>query len=194
MTLWSLFCGAFGIARLFRNSAVFNPEAYGNWKRDSIRQVDFVSGCFLLIRRDLWQQLGGFDEDFFMYAEEADLCQRARALGARPVITPDATIVHYAGASETVASAKLVKLLAGKMTYARKHWVAAKVFGAQRLLEAMVLIRIAAFSLRKWALQTDDKERAREWRHVWRRRREWINGYSRRTEQGERQCLSAPVP
>ncbi len=38
-----------------------------------------VQGCFLLIRRELWEALGGFDLSFVMYGEEADLCRRARA-------------------------------------------------------------------------------------------------------------------
>ena len=41
-----------------------------------------VQGCFLLIRRDLWEALGGFDLSFVMYGEEADLCRRARRRAA----------------------------------------------------------------------------------------------------------------
>ena len=94
MSLWNLLCRATGLTGLFPKSELFNGEAFGGWRRDSVRQVDIVSGCFFLIEKDLWDHLGGFDPLFFMYGEEADLCLRAHALGARPVVTPDATIVH----------------------------------------------------------------------------------------------------
>src|SRR5690606_12092320 len=73
-TLWTVTCQGLGISTLMRGSRLFNPEGLGRWKRDSVRAVPVVTGCFLLIRRDLWEQLGGFDEGFFMYGEETDLC------------------------------------------------------------------------------------------------------------------------
>jgi N-acetylglucosaminyl-diphospho-decaprenol L-rhamnosyltransferase len=91
-TLWSVFCWAVGLNKF--KSDFFNPEAYPRWKRDTVRSVDMVTGCFFLIDRDLWEALGGFDRAFFMFGEEADLCMRARKLGARPKITPAATIIH----------------------------------------------------------------------------------------------------
>ena len=80
-TLWSLFCRASGLASPSAAARVFNPEDYGGWARDSERAVDVVQGSFLLITRELWEALGGFDPSFVMYGEEADLCRRARARG-----------------------------------------------------------------------------------------------------------------
>src|SRR5690606_2943956 len=99
-TPWSEFCHAVGLSAAFRGSRLLNPEGLGSWRRDSVREVDIVTGCFLLLPRALWERLGGFHPDFFMYGEEADLCLRARRLGVRPIITPEATIVHYGGRSE----------------------------------------------------------------------------------------------
>jgi hypothetical protein len=59
-----------------------------------------------------------------MYGEEADLCLRAHAFGARPMITPDATIVHYGGASERARTDKMVRLLAAKASLITRHWPA----------------------------------------------------------------------
>src|SRR4029078_10050453 len=92
MTLWSLTSKAAGLSSLFRRSTLFNPEGYGGWLRDSERGGDIVTGCLLLIRREFWKDLGGFDPSYVMYGEEADLCLRARAKGARPMITPEAQI------------------------------------------------------------------------------------------------------
>jgi hypothetical protein len=123
MTPWNLICRASGLTGLFPNHELTNGEAYGGWQRDSEREVDIVSGCFLLIQRRDWRRLGGFDPAFFMYGEEADLCLRARqAIAARPAVTPHATIIHHGGASEATRSAKMVKLLAAKATLIRRHW------------------------------------------------------------------------
>ena len=67
MTLWNLLCRATGLTTIARRSALFNTESDGGWQRDTVREVDIVSGCFFLITRSLWQRLGGFDPLFFMY-------------------------------------------------------------------------------------------------------------------------------
>ena len=170
-TPWSLVCTATGLSSLLRGSSLFNPEGYGGWKRDCQREVDIVSGCFLLIRRELWDQLGGFDERFFVYGEDADLCLRARKLGYRPMITPEATIVHYGGASEKVRADKLVRLLTAKTMLIRQHWSPSRVGIGVRLLAAWPLSRLIAFSvLRCVGFKRDALS---VWREVWRRKREW---------------------
>ncbi len=121
-TLWSLICQASGLSVAFKNTNLFNPEGIGGWNRKGIRQVDIVSGCFFLIDRELWADLGGFNEDFFMYGEEADLCLRAKSHGASPIVTSDATIIHYGGASERVFADKLVKLLKSKRLLIDRHF------------------------------------------------------------------------
>lgn len=61
--------------------------------------VDCVSGCVFLLRRDLVVAIGGFDERFFMYFEEADFCARTRAAGQRVRWLPVASFVHVGGLS-----------------------------------------------------------------------------------------------
>lgn len=60
-TLWSLFCYATGLVSIFRRNAFLDPESYGAWPRDSVRAVDIVTGCFLLIKKSFWDQLQGLD-------------------------------------------------------------------------------------------------------------------------------------
>jgi N-acetylglucosaminyl-diphospho-decaprenol L-rhamnosyltransferase len=74
-------------------------EDYYSWDHASQRDVDFVIGACLLLRREVYEQTGGFDERFFMYQEEADWQKRIRAAGWRIVFTPGAEVVHIAGAS-----------------------------------------------------------------------------------------------
>lgn len=175
MTLWGLFVQATGLSSVFRGSAILNPESYGGWDRSTERQVDIVSGCFLMIARADWQALGGFDPAFFMYGEEADLCLRAaRDLGARPRVTPAARIVHYAGASERVREDKMVRLLGAKVRLIRRHVPA----GQRRLALAL----FAAWPLSRWwglaALArlgaSGRQEGARVWKAIWMRRGEWL--------------------
>lgn len=179
MTAWNLLCRAVGLTAIFPDSEVFNGEAIGGWKRDRVRQVDIVSGCFFLIEKELWDGLGGFDKLFFMYGEEADLCLRAAAFSAKPLITPEATIIHYGGASERVRSDKMVRLLAAKMSLIRRHWHPGLVPLGRVLLAAWPLSRAIATTalslVRRGAAQSQS---AAIWRQIWIRRREWIGGYT----------------
>jgi GT2 family glycosyltransferase len=178
MTPWNLFCRASGLTGLLPRSALFNPEAYGGWDRGSERAVDIVTGCFLLIRRELWQRLGGFDPAFFMYGEEADLCLRARALGAAPRVTPEATIVHHGGASERVRADKMVRLLTAKAELIERHLPAWQRPLARPLLRLWPLSRrIATGALAAATGRAALHESAANWAEIWRRRAEWRGGY-----------------
>ena len=64
-----------------------------------IAEVDWVSGACFLVRRDAFEAVGGFDESYFMYAEEVDLCWRLRAEGWRVAYVPGAEVVHVQGTS-----------------------------------------------------------------------------------------------
>lgn len=174
-TTWSLVLQAVGLSSLGRNVRLLNPEGYGGWDRSKERQVDIVAGCFLLIRRELWERLGGFDDRYFMYGEEADLCLRAGRLGARPVITPSATIVHHGGASECVRADKVVRLMGAKCRLVRTHWRPAGARVGVWLLAAWVFNRALAWTVLGLVQGAGARDRAMPWRSVWRRRGEWMS-------------------
>jgi len=172
-SLWSVFCVTAGLNYLFPRSPLFNPDAYGGWKRDSERAVDIVTGCFLMLPTALWRRLGGFDLSFVMYGEEIDLCLRAHALGARPRVTPQAEIIHHGGASEKVRGDKMVRLMRSKVSLIDKHW---------RWPWRPLGLRL--FRLWPWTRQIALRllgrgEDVSAWPEVWRRRAEWIGGYPR---------------
>lgn len=176
-TLWSLFCRASGLALAFPRSTLFNPELYGDWQRDDERDVDVVMGCFFLIRRDLWEELGGLDPTFVMYGEEADLCRRARARGAQPRMTPEATIVHFHGASSTRADREIMTLKA-KVTLLRRY------FPAWQQPLALALLRFRPWSrmvsgrlLARLTGKARLAEAAELWGRVWKARDDWRQGY-----------------
>jgi GT2 family glycosyltransferase len=178
-TPWSVFCQAVGLTSAFRGTKLFDPEAIGSWKRDSIRQVDIVSGCFLLISRRLWSELGGLDEAFFMYGEEADLCLRARTLGYHPLITPSATIMHLVGASSKTRTDKLVLLLQAKVELIKRHWpVRWRRWGIGMMA---VWAGSRALIYRAAALVLSERFTSGRalWGSAWRGRGVWMKGYAR---------------
>lgn len=67
------------------------------YKKD--QEIDWATGAFLLVKKDLFEKVGGFDEHFFMYAEEVDLCHRLKGKGARIWYTPRGEIIHLKGES-----------------------------------------------------------------------------------------------
>lgn len=181
MTLWSLLCQAAGLTALCRGSPLFNPEGYGGWARDSGREVDIVSGCFLMIRREMWERLGGFDPAFEMYGEEADLCLRARALGARPRVTPEATILHHGGASEPVRADKMVRLMRAKTALLRRHFSPlARPLGLALLRLWPLSRRVVWAGIASVTGQAPHRDSAAAWAALWARRTEWWEGYDLR--------------
>ncbi|MEZ5420024.1 MAG: glycosyltransferase family 2 protein [Vicinamibacterales bacterium] len=87
------------------------------------RDVDQVIGAYFLMRRPLFDALGGFDERFFVYFEEVDLSLRARQAGYRSVYFAGATAYHRGGlSSDQVKAARLYYSLRGRLLYAWKHF------------------------------------------------------------------------
>jgi len=171
-TAWSVFCLASGLASVFRKSALFAPEGMGSWERDSERHVDIVTGCLLMIERELWERLEGFDEDFFMYGEDADLSLRVRAMGLANAITPDARITHYGGASERVRADKMVRLFQARAALYAKHWSPLGARFGLWMLNGWALTRKLAL----WGLgmlQPKRRAGAKIWAEIWSRRCEW---------------------
>ena len=150
----------------------------GGWDRSTPRDVDVVQGSFFLIRRDLWRRLGGFDLTFVMYGEESDLCRRARALGAQPRMTPEATIIHYAGQSSRKRSDKEILVFKAKATMIRRHFPAWQQPLARFLLGLWPWSRMAGGGLlARLTGRARFAEAAAHWRAVWEARESWRPGY-----------------
>lgn len=175
ITPWSVFCLSTGLTSAFRKSALFSPESYGGWPRDTVRHVDIVQGSFLLIERGFWRALGGFDLEFFMYCEEADLCARARAKGARPVMTPDATIIHYGGRSTKNFARRMIYIYGGRIGLIERHFSK----GWRRIGIALTIFGV--WWHKTWlgavaGVAPRFGPKAEEWRQIWIKRQIWRRG------------------
>lgn len=176
-SIWSLVSQVLGLNSIFRKSNLFNPEGLGGWNRSGVRRVDIVSGCFLLIKKDLWDALNGFHNIFFMYGEEADLCLRARDVGAMPMVTSEATIIHYGGASEKVKSDKMIRLLKAKGLLIKLHFPSSVKFIGLWLLFLWPVSRYIAHSTLKFLGRSKSMESAKTWKEILSRRKEWTVFY-----------------
>lgn len=80
------------------------PSSYYPKYQNKIHEIDACSGTFLLIRRDLLDEINWFDEDYFSYGEDIEMCYQAKELGYKVVFNPHVKILHYWGASSGLKS------------------------------------------------------------------------------------------
>ncbi len=108
--------------KLMPRSRFFGRERMTWWDRNDERQVDVVTGCFMLVRREAIEQVGAMDERFFMYAEETDWCYRFKQAGWQVWFTPCGRIVHLGGqSSKPVKGAMLIQLRLSILGFMKKH-------------------------------------------------------------------------
>lgn len=127
-----------GLSSTFPRSRIFGKAWLGWWDRRSRRDVDVVSGMFMLVRRAAMEEVGLMDEAYFVYAEEADWCYRFWKAGWRCVFAPVAQIIHLDGGGKStsqVSARMYVQLQKSLLHFHRKHygWLA---WMALRLLYA----------------------------------------------------------
>jgi len=166
-SLWEYVCFASGLSTAFARSRWFDPASLGAWDRNDERAVPAVSGAFVLARRRDLEELGGFDERYFMYSEDVDLSTRAGRRGTPPLLVPSAVAVHASGGSST-SGAKTSMVLAGKVTYLRIHWSGPRRRAAVALLLTGTAARAAGSTMLR---------RGAKWREAWATRDRWRSGW-----------------
>lgn len=135
------------------------PHFMTGWDHRDTREVAQVMGAFLLIERALFTQLQGFDERFFVYYEDLDLCVRAAAAGRSVVHYADTTVWHQGqGTTLQVKDQRLFYIWRSEILFAAKHYgsaTAASVMTAQVMAQTPLRV-----------IQTLVQGRRGEWRHV----------------------------
>lgn len=121
-TTFSAISKTVGLAALFPKSKLFASYNMTFADPDEVTEVDAVSGSFFCIRKELYDNLNGFDEDFFMYGEDLDLCFRTKASGFRNYYTPATNILHFKGQScKTRRWKSYVDFYSAMIIFVRKH-------------------------------------------------------------------------
>ncbi len=113
-----------GINKIFPRSAFFNRYYAMHIGEHETAAVDVLSGCCMMVRRSVITELGGaFDEAFFMYCEDVDLCFRIQQAGYQNIYFPAATLIHYKGESTRKNSFAYVRIFNDALaTFVRKHY------------------------------------------------------------------------
>lgn len=98
-TPWNLFLARTGLHRLFSGARMVDDMA---WDHASVRQCDWVPGCYFLVRKAVIDQIGLFDPRYFLYYEEIDHCLAASKAGWEVIFFADTTVVHIGGESAKI--------------------------------------------------------------------------------------------
>ncbi len=142
------------------------------------QQVTVISGAFLLIRADVWREVGGFDERFFMYAEEVNLCARVAQLGYEIWSDPSIVMIHDAGSGAPESTSRRCNTLRGNATFVRKHH---GPIAAECACVSMVLHEVIRLLYAHTPLRVRDAVRARQQRkrcrEVLAARSVWFKGW-----------------
>lgn len=96
---WVTFCKLSGLSTLLPKSKLFGKYNLTYLSDDEIYEVDALSGCFMMVRKEVYDKISGFDEDYFMYGEDLDLCYRTQKAGWKIYYVSSTKIIHYGGES-----------------------------------------------------------------------------------------------
>jgi GT2 family glycosyltransferase len=123
-----------GLYRSIPRLPILKQRTLQKMTSESARPVPWILGAALAFRRETFEGLGGFDENFFMYFEEVDLCYRLFSQGQQIHFVPEAEIIHVGGGSTTQKRAwSYIQFFASLARFYRKHY-------SKSLLAEMVLI------------------------------------------------------
>ncbi len=121
-TIVSAVSKTIGLAALFPKSKTLASYNMTYADPDEMTEVDAISGSFFCIRRDVYEKLNGFDEDFFMYGEDLDLCFRTKQMGLKNYYTPVTNILHFKGQScRTRRWGSYVDFYKAMLIFVKKH-------------------------------------------------------------------------
>jgi GT2 family glycosyltransferase len=172
---WRAWVENLWLSRVFSGAKLIGD--YRQWDHNSPRVVDFVSGACMMIRREVYEQIGGFDDRFFMYAEETDWQKRMWRNGWKIAFTPAAVVTHLGGGSKNDANRSRLNFFNSLDIYEYKHH---GLMGLILLRCAMIVgcaARVVAWAI-KWMTssahrnQAESKLRLHLWL-IWRQLTRW---------------------
>ncbi|MDP4117106.1 MAG: glycosyltransferase, partial [Bacteroidota bacterium] len=134
---WTSFTKVSGLSSFFPKSKIFARYNLTYLDENKTYEVDAVSGSFMMMRSEVYEKIGGFDEQFFMYGEDLDLCYRVQKAGYKVFYVHDTTIIHYKGESTKRSSIDETKYF-----YNAQHLFVKKHLSSSLLVEIILLAAI----------------------------------------------------
>ncbi|HEY0677095.1 MAG TPA: glycosyltransferase family 2 protein [Chitinophagaceae bacterium] len=151
-TPWASFCKMSGLTALFPTSKLFARYYLGHLNERETLRADVLAGAFMLAPANLLKEVGGFDEQFFMYAEDIDLSYRVSQTGRSNYYFTGATIIHFKGES-TRKDAGYVKLFYKAMRqFVKKHYRSGSGLIFSGMLTTAIRLRSVASVIRGSAI------------------------------------------
>ncbi|GBC93005.1 N-acetylglucosaminyl-diphospho-decaprenol L-rhamnosyltransferase [bacterium HR15] len=139
------------LGRLFPHNRYTRDYLMLDWDHRSVREVDWVSGAAMLVSRAVYEQLGGFDEQFFIYVEDVDLCYRAWQAGWKVLYYPEAVILHAIGRStDLVANKMIITFHQSMYKFYKKHYARKTPFYLRPLIPLGLAMRASLFILKNY--------------------------------------------
>ncbi len=117
-------CGPLYHPRAVLAALFFRGDYWGltRYSPNTVKQVGWVSGACILTTKAVYEKVGGFDENIFMYMEEIDLFKRAQKLGLKVGYYPEAQFIHHGFASSKGKSQPVINVFKGINYYYQKHY------------------------------------------------------------------------
>lgn len=147
-TLWRLATEYLFLRWLAPRSRLLNSFYGSGFDHASQRDAEFLVGAVLLVRREMLDEIGGFDERFFMFNEEVDFCYRTRAAGWHVVFWPGAEFVHVGGASTASAWPQMYReQLRSHLLFLDKHMGLEEAERGRNLIASAMALRALVFTV-----------------------------------------------
>ena len=137
---WTSFTKVTGLSNLFPNSKIFARYNLTYLDENKSYEVDAISGSFMMMRKEVYGKVGGFDEQFFMYGEDLDLCYRIQKAGYKVFYVHSTQIIHYKGESTKRSSIDETKVFYSAMhLFVKKHLSTSFLVGM--ILRSAIFVR-----------------------------------------------------
>ncbi|WP_264558134.1 glycosyltransferase family 2 protein [Flavobacterium sp. N2270] len=137
-TPWVAFTKIFGLYKLFRNSSWFNQYYAQHLSENQSGEVDILVGAFMVMKRNLYLEVGGFDENCFMYSDDIDLSFMIKKLGKQNYYFADTTVIHYKGESTIRDGLYMKRFREAMQFFYKKHFKKSVFFDVMMKMGAFV--------------------------------------------------------
>jgi len=140
-TIWSGLFNRYSLmTRFFPNNRYSRDYLMLDYDHNSISSVDWVSGCCMMVPHSTFKKADGFDENYFLFIEDVDLCQAIKKRGLKVVYFPNAKIFHKISSSNSRSTSQvIIKRHQGMIYYNQKHHKTN--FIIQHIINSIIMVR-----------------------------------------------------